>query len=139
MRSNAMKMLILKLFPLESIEEKDSLISKTEPSKYFLKAYQLLESRADKSETIEKLYQSAFFDRNNPKVFLQYGYLASDYDINLANDSWYTYFEQNALTKLDDYISLIYYSKDKYELLLSLERLSYLANEYAVAYRTCIK
>ena len=123
-----------KALSLESIEEKDSLISKTKPSKYFLKAYQLLESGAGKSETIETLYQSAFFDRNNPKVFLQFGYLASDYDLNLANDTWFAYFEQNALTKLDDYISLIYYSKDRYELLLSLERLSYLANEYAVEY-----
>ena len=58
-----------KALSLESIEEKDSLISKTKPSKYFLKAYQLLESGAGKSETIETLYQSAFFDRNNPKVF----------------------------------------------------------------------
>ena len=51
-----------------------------------------------------------------------------------ANDIWYAYFERDALTKLDDYISLIYYSKDKYELLLSLERLSYLANEFAVEF-----
>ena len=36
--------------------------------------------------------------------------------------------------KLDDYISLIYYSKNKYELLLSLENLSYLSNEYAIEY-----
>ena len=120
--------------PLESIEERDYLISKTKPSKYFLKAHQLLESRADKSEIIETLHQSAFFDRNNPKVFLHFGYLASDYNLNLANDTWYAYFEQDALTKLDDFISLIYYSKDKYELLMSLERVSYIANEYAVEF-----
>ena len=123
-----------KALPLESIEEKDFLISKTKPNKYFLKAYQLLESRASESEIIETLYKSAFFDRNNPKVFLQFGYLLSDYDLNLANSTWYAYFEQDTSTKLNDYISLIYYSKDKYELLLSLERLSYLANEYAVEF-----
>ena len=58
-----------KALPLESIEEKDSLISKTKPSKYFSKAYQLLNRGANKSESIETLYQSAFFDRNNPKFF----------------------------------------------------------------------
>ena len=123
-----------KALSLESIEEKDYLISKTKPSKYFLKTYQLLESKASKSVIIETLNKGAFFDRNNPKVFLQFGYLASDYDLNLANDSWYAYFEEDALTKLDDYISLIYYSKDKYELLSSQERLSYLANEYSVEF-----
>ena len=123
-----------KALPIESLVEKGSLISKTKPNKYFLEAYQLLESRADKSEVIGTLNKSAFFDRNNPEVFLQFGYLLSDYDLNLANDTWYAYFEQDTLTKLNDFISLIYYSKDKYELLLSLERLSYLANEYSVEF-----
>ena len=118
----------------ESIEEKDALISKSDPKKYFLKSYQLLESKADEKSIIDALYSAALFDRNNPEIFLQLGYLLSDYDLNLAIDAWDAYFEHNPLAKMGDYKSLIYYSKSNYELLLSLERLSYLENEYAVEF-----
>lgn len=117
-----------------SIEEKDAYISKTNPSKYFLKAYQLLESKADQETIIKTLNQATFFDQNNPKIFLNFGYLLSEYDLNLAIDVWLTYFEENPMSKFDDYMALIYYSKDKYELLLSLNKLSLLANEYAVEF-----
>ncbi len=116
------------------IAEKDSLIPKTDPSKYILRAYQLLESNQN-DEAIKKiLYQAAFFDRNNPKVYLHFGYLLSDYDLNLAISFWMAYFKQNPLQKIEDFMALIYYSKNNYELLLSLEKLSFFANEYAVEF-----
>lgn len=123
-----------KALPLESIAKKSSLISRDNPKKYFLDTYQLLESGADKKEVIKTLYKAAFCDRNNLKIFLHLGYLLSDYDLNLANDTWAAYFKESPLIKIDDYISLIYYSKGNYELLLSLEKLSYFANEYAVEF-----
>lgn len=116
------------------IEEKDALIPKSNPNKYFLNTYQLLEANADKAEIIRTVYKTSFFDRNNPRIFLHQGYLLSDYDLNLANSAWDAYFELSPLDKLDDYGSLIHYSKGKYELLLSLEKLSYLVNEYAVEF-----
>lgn len=119
---------------IEDVAEKEALVPKTDPSKYFLKSYQLLESKADKEAIIRTLYQTTFFDRNNSKIFLHLGYLLSDYDLDLATDAWIAYFDKRPLSKIEDYKALIYYSKNNYELLLSLEKLSYLANEFSVEF-----
>ena len=121
-----------KALPIKNVEEKDRFISKGNPKKYFLKSYQLLESKSDKEAIVKTLHKTVFFEPNNPKIFLQNGYLLSDYAVKLAIDAWIAYFQYSPLKKLDDYLSLVYYSKDKSELLSHLERLSYLANEYAV-------
>ena len=123
-----------KALPFETFSEKSTLISSAHPKKYFLDAYQLLKSGADKKEVIKILDKAVFLDQNNTKVFLQRGYLLSDFDHDLAIDSWLTYFKENPLSKIDEYKSLIYYTKDNYELLLSLETLSYLANEYSIEF-----
>lgn len=123
-----------KALSAKDIAKKDALISKSNRNKYFLKAYQLLESKADAQEVVKTLYKAAFFDRNNTRVFLHLGYLLSDYDLYLANKVWNAYFELSPPAKFDDFRSLIYYSKDKYEVFLSLENLSYLSNEYAVEF-----
>ena len=119
---------------IESIEEKSALVSKSNPKKYFLDAYQLLIAGADKNKVLKTLDKAVFLDQNNAKVFLQKGYLLADFDHDLAINAWYAYFMNYPLTKIDDYLSLIYYAKERYELLLGLERLSYLTNEYSVEF-----
>lgn len=116
----------------KEIEEKEALISKTNPNKYFLQSYQLLELEANEEEVMKTAFSAALLDPNNPRILLQLGYLLSDYNFNLASNTWNAYFELSPLSKLDDYRSLLYYSKDKYEVLLNLKKLSYLANEYAI-------
>lgn len=100
--------------------------------KYFLDFHKLLESRADKNEILKLLDKAVLFDDNNIKVYLQIGYLLADEHQELAIKAWNIYFKDSPTTKMEDFSKLIYYAKDNHELLLSLNKLCKINEEFTV-------